>query len=108
MTHEPGGSTGPDGPTVTIGRVIEGRITFSAPVVATDDSGYVRLPMLVEQQGLSVASTIELGTRIGQDPGGSRPSWLSIPVRLTWRSAICAVCSDDIERNAVVRIGLRD
>jgi hypothetical protein len=60
MTDEPGLSMGVDHPTVTIGRAIEGRITFSAPVVAIDDAGYVRLPMLVEQQDLSVASTIEL------------------------------------------------
>jgi hypothetical protein len=59
MTDEPGMSTG-DQTTVTIGRPTEGRITFSAPVAATDRSGYVELRMLVEQQGLSVAGTIEL------------------------------------------------
>jgi len=60
MTDEPGMSTGVDETKVTIGRATEGRITFSVPVAATDGSGYVQLPMLVEQQRLSVASTIEL------------------------------------------------
>ncbi len=58
-----------DGPTVIIGRGIEGRITFSAPIVATDDQGYIRLPMLVEEQGLSIASTVELQGWGGGAPG---------------------------------------
>jgi hypothetical protein len=68
MTDEPSMSTGVDQTTVTIGRATEGRITFSAPVVDTDGSGDVRLPVLVEQRGLSVASTIELESWGGGAP----------------------------------------
>ena len=49
-----------DAPTVVIGRAVEARVTFGAPVVATNGRGYVRLPILVEEQ---------LEAAVGVDPG---------------------------------------
>jgi hypothetical protein len=45
--------------TVTIGRSNEGRLTFDRPIVASDNSGYKRLPTLVEVPGLSARTVIE-------------------------------------------------
>ena len=57
---------------VRLGRAAEGHVTFGIPVVATDGSGYTRMPLVIEAQGLSATSTVEL-----EDWGGGAPSLIA-------------------------------
>jgi hypothetical protein len=54
---------------VLVGRPTEGQLTFGNPAVATDGSGYTRLPMLISAQGLSATVDVEL-----ESWGGGAPS----------------------------------
>ncbi len=62
----------PSTDSVLVGRLAEGQLTFSNPVVATDGSGYTRLPMLMSAQGLSATVDVELETW-----GGGAPSLIA-------------------------------